>query len=777
MSGPDLEILGTLGAGTLGDVLYGWNVTQESTPNAPGDFSGGTGSFGLSVEVGIDTDFQIGRTFPATIGGDVNLSVVGTIIGLTTSGSETTQSVAAIQANQPLYRLSNDFTAEPIGMGTRLSKTTHVATVSARSISGIAQASPGLVLYTSYSGDGVRGIDPRIMRNIGTGFPTTASGSGNGQFNGPSGISVEPISGDVYVADTNNNRVQRFTSGGTFISTWGVLGTADGQFNAPRGLIVTNGSVYVVDTNNNRVQYFTLAGVFIGKWSIRGTGTGTLSAPTSIAYAANRIYVTDDGHSTVSRYSLGGAFAGEYVMPAQATGITGDGNDGLLILLPSANVVLSYTSDMVATSFANIPESLQTYDPIFGLADGTILIGSTLASTRTPGTLDTALMSLFGPAPRLSAAFRYYALFISNLRDTNATQTAMSFSYESQTDPIIPGARAWVGNLWDYLKQLCSAYARELSLRGGSQLVVRDVGDRPLEIDNMISGSPNLNLDYSSAGRSINVPHYGTKFVAGVFYDAASDDRIFEIGVGQSITEFIQTTTYPISISQPNATSTLPLVGSSYSVLDSNNIVVDFSSWQNSGAGIFVSTIPDTPGMLRLDIKPPPATLPGTTQPYKIARMDGGSPSPSLQIGGSAIIELPEGLNLLTGANQTVVSNDIALDVRNIFINSLERAYDRGMWMSVDAGGALMTLSTAIPTAQMTAFGLLPGMIISLKESRFRIRTVSTGRTTTDITAVRHVTTGEFDALHSGETVGQFDTFWSGKICNDLKVKPLRKTA
>ena len=42
-------------------------------------------------------------------------------------------------------------------------------------------------------------------------------------------------SGNVYVADTANNRVQKFTSTGTFVTKWGSFGTGDGQFDAPYG--------------------------------------------------------------------------------------------------------------------------------------------------------------------------------------------------------------------------------------------------------------------------------------------------------------------------------------------------------------------------------------------------------------------------------------------------------------------------------------------------------------------------------------------------------------
>jgi DNA-binding beta-propeller fold protein YncE len=61
-------------------------------------------------------------------------------------------------------------------------------------------------------------------------------GTGDGQFNNPLGITLDYARGYVYVADSGNNRVEKFTSNGTFITKWGSFGKGEGQFNTPIGI-------------------------------------------------------------------------------------------------------------------------------------------------------------------------------------------------------------------------------------------------------------------------------------------------------------------------------------------------------------------------------------------------------------------------------------------------------------------------------------------------------------------------------------------------------------
>ncbi|HTT96160.1 MAG TPA: hypothetical protein VMF55_15930 [Solirubrobacterales bacterium] len=77
-------------------------------------------------------------------------------------------------------------------------------------------------------------------------------------------MATDPTTGDIYVADELNRRMQRFTAWGEFLGAWGSQGAGAGEFNGPQGVAVDSaGNVYVFDRENRRIQKFTPAGQFL----------------------------------------------------------------------------------------------------------------------------------------------------------------------------------------------------------------------------------------------------------------------------------------------------------------------------------------------------------------------------------------------------------------------------------------------------------------------------------------------------------------------------------
>lgn len=120
-------------------------------------------------------------------------------------------------------------------------------------------------------------------------------GSDVGQFNNPSGITADATS--VYIADTDNNRIQKCTFAGSCDPAWGSIGMSDGKFSSPKGIAydVANTRIYVADTGNNRIQWFNTAGTFVGKLGTYGSGSTQFILPYRIVAktSGDYIYVLD----------------------------------------------------------------------------------------------------------------------------------------------------------------------------------------------------------------------------------------------------------------------------------------------------------------------------------------------------------------------------------------------------------------------------------------------------------------------------------------------------
>ena len=130
-----------------------------------------------------------------------------------------------------------------------------------------------------------------------------APGSEKGFFSYPKDIAVDK-DGNIYVADSKNNRIQKFNSAGIFILAWGKEGNAPGDLKEPCGLDVgPDGNIYVADTWNGRVQIFTNTGSFL---QAMGQDQG-LWGPRDVAVDKDgNVYVCDTGNCVVYKLDKAG---------------------------------------------------------------------------------------------------------------------------------------------------------------------------------------------------------------------------------------------------------------------------------------------------------------------------------------------------------------------------------------------------------------------------------------------------------------------------------------
>ena len=169
----------------------------------------------------------------------------------------------------------------------------------------IAIHSDGSIFAGSYNGSyssiHIHGQqDNKCMRSIGGG-----NSNANGNFNYPRGMEIK---GDVlYVADANNNRIQKFkVSHGSSVEFQSVLW--QGQVSQPHGLCTdTQGNVVVADYGNNRIQLFDANSSFVRTIPGNGYGSSSFVNPTGVAFDhAGNIHIAAYGTGSIKVFSSEG---------------------------------------------------------------------------------------------------------------------------------------------------------------------------------------------------------------------------------------------------------------------------------------------------------------------------------------------------------------------------------------------------------------------------------------------------------------------------------------
>ena len=121
-----------------------------------------------------------------------------------------------------------------------------------------------------------------------------------GQVNLPWGIGLDKDS-QGFVADWRNDRIQQFTADGEWLASFGQSGTDIGQFNRPASVCVDeDGDIYVADWLNDRVQVLTPGGRFVtamlGDHKLSSLGKRKLSANPDMIRQRALAFANDPGY-------------------------------------------------------------------------------------------------------------------------------------------------------------------------------------------------------------------------------------------------------------------------------------------------------------------------------------------------------------------------------------------------------------------------------------------------------------------------------------------------
>ncbi len=170
-------------------------------------------------------------------------------------------------------------------------------------------------LFLLLAGLAAVAVVPTFLRSDAESYEWRAAwgeaGGGPGQFRGPVGVAVDG-SGFVYVSDSGNDRIQKFTASGEFVAEWGGSGEDAGQLRRPMHLaLVADSLLYVAEYVNDRVQVFGLGGATVRVVSEDTLSpSGALDAPGGVVSAgpAGPLWIPDFFNHRVAVYGPEGGF-------------------------------------------------------------------------------------------------------------------------------------------------------------------------------------------------------------------------------------------------------------------------------------------------------------------------------------------------------------------------------------------------------------------------------------------------------------------------------------
>jgi len=802
----------------FGPILPGWSSKNDATPRVIGNSSGSTGDFSFSTGPSTDIEFLAGESYIAThpsLG-----SVSGRVIQATSNGADLTKAGGNFSGGNALSPLSIEVVTTAIGeraFGTAVGGfRSGVGATFASTLTGIETDSAGnaytieanatgsapakiqkfgpsgalLLSFTIPTGDATGSVYyyPKIAvdgsQNIYVASSLQATGARVMKFNssgvyqstfgntGTGSISVgtviaamsfSPVTGYLYIANAPSVNYPGQSIGipadivkvfnpatGAFVANIGAPGSGDGQFDfrdLPADIaIAPNGDIFVMQTfaSNSRLTRFDSAGTFVSRVSISQAGPFSIVNPSSITVNSKYVYMTSGYNSTgiVRVFDYAGKIIAGNLVASYDFNVTS---------LPPAGAMAPYQIGGVTT--ANSASQLVRFVPgsnFFWVIDNNVSNAGTISRIQRLQYTESTLSSVLGS---------YFQKAGIN-----------SYSYTASTDPIAPVA-AWQGDLWEHIKQLCSAYNVEIVVLGGV-ITVRDCLTATATLDNARAGSLTLDMDLSSSASSISVTNYQARSGSGTLWNSSLDNNVLSVDVNEVKTITIQTTNYPISILQPTRGTTIPVADGEYWIIANDNLPVVQSQWESYGGRVSVAMNTKTPGAIDITLTGPRA-IPGVAGPFYFAASDGSTKYPQFSIVGVGIFTQPVQVLLPTGADPAMSPASEPRKIDNIGVTSLSRVYATAGRAQSVASGPAISLRATIPSVEIGQFGYSAGAVVSFRNAKYRIRTISAGNEWATLTLEPCTTYSDYDAKNPTQTYGQATGFWFNKKYKDSKIKPL----
>ena len=368
----------------------------------------------------------------------------------------------------------------------------------------------------------------------------------------------------------------------------------------------------------------------------------------------------------------------------------------------------------------------------------------------------------------------------------------------------------WTGNVWDYLKMLCSVMTYNTTDKSAIEMYFTgtSVGFRPalvnsINIDQYLSDI-NQSVETFDAAQSIDVYSYNTQYKSNAivydlsYYDPNSSNAkkaflssfsdSMQVNAGETIIKRFTIDASLTSVKQPDCVASIspfpydPSTSGNgqYIVVGSDNLPIQPTQWTAQGGSLTVS-LTENPNEIQITITAPPQTSLLKNDgsglgyaPYRVgvATSGDGYDYPAIYIVGTGVFYKKTKKTFPTGASSTETSKTSATEIDNIFITDNFTLANAGLSAAQASCSPLIKVNGS--SASGFTIGSTIGKYFSKNSNNFRIDSISFSESGIGWSASDSATFSQFNSINSGKTFATFDSMITTSASfNEFTVIPL----
>lgn len=346
--------------------------------------------------------------------------------------------------------------------------------------------------------------------------------------------------------------------------------------------------------------------------------------------------------------------------------------------------------------------------------------------------------------PPVSLPLEYHLIQLSSL---------VGFTPALTTDVnLVVTTAGFVGNVWDYLKELLSAHSLELAKVGGVYTVTTPRQTTVPNQERVTALGHSISAQQSAP--QVEVYYYPKEYGAQIEVYPGPDDNPIVADAGETVVQEVRIQGGLAAVNQPEAVYQLPALDSFdgtngyFVVCNNESLPLQPDEFYGLGGELRVD-LTDDPSVLTVTFTAPAEPHGG---PYSLLESDDYERYNSLHITGTGTRLTEEKITLHTGAPPSTNGEVIGATVQNHHIGTLAQAFTAGQYTAGNWSG----LSYGVTASGWPGDEVPVGGRFKYRDNLFRVEQVDSSPDSTSISATMDVTMEDFSSKYTGLTMGQF---------------------